>query len=214
MSAGVRVLLVGATGLVGRHCLARLQVDARVTEIVVLQRAPTTMQPEQRTTRQRVDFEHLAALPESAFKVDAVICALGTTIRTAGSQTAFRRVDHDHVLDVARRARAAGATRFGLVSALGADARSRVFYNRVKGEVEDAISALGFASLSIARPSLLLGQRGEHRLGEKLATPLMLWLPRRWRAVPALNVAQALVDAVLAGHTGTHRIENAALLQG
>ncbi|MCI1711058.1 MAG: NAD(P)H-binding protein [Chiayiivirga sp.] len=214
MSAGVRVLLVGATGLVGRHCLARLQGEVRVTEIVVLQRAPTTMQTEQRTTRQQVDFEQLAALPESAFKVDAVICALGTTIRTAGSQTAFRRVDHDYPIEIAHRAHAAGATRFGLVSAIGADAASRVFYNRVKGEVEDAIEALGFESLAIVRPSLLLGERAEHRLGEKLSAPLMRVLPRRWRAVPASNVAQALVDAVLAGHAGTHRIENAALLQG
>jgi uncharacterized protein YbjT (DUF2867 family) len=160
----------------------------------------------------QADFERLDALPSETFSVDAAICALGTTIKVAGSQAAFRRVDHDYPLEIARRARALGATRYGLVSALGADARSRVFYNRVKGEVEDAIAALGFESLSIARPSLLLGERSQSRLGERLSTPLMRCLPSRWRAVPAEAVAQHLTAAVLAGAPGTHRIENASLL--
>lgn len=209
----VRVLLVGATGLVGRRCLSRLQADARVSEIVVLQRAAVdASRHEERITRRQVDFEQMNAVPDAVFAVDAAICALGTTIKAAGSQAAFRRVDHDYALAVAQRARAGGATRFGLVSAIGADAGSRVFYNRVKGETEGAIAALGFDSLSIVRPSLLLGERQEHRLGEKLATPFMLWLPRRWRAVSASNVAQVLVQAVLEGRRGVHRIENAALL--
>lgn len=211
--AGWRVLLVGATGLVGTRCLSRLQADPRVREVIVLQRAPVQAPPSgSHTTRHQVDFERLDAVPGTVYAVDAAICALGTTLRRAGSQAAFRRVDHDYVLELARRVRAAGARSFGLVSALGAASDSRVFYNRVKGETEDAIEALGFDSLSIVRPSLLLGERQEHRVGEKLATPLMQWLPRRWRAVPASNVAQALVQAVLEARPGLHRLENPELL--
>lgn len=210
----VRVLLVGATGLVGRQCLAHLAGDARVAEITVLQRrAPEHSSRDPRIRIVQTDFEAMGALPVTVFAVDAAICALGTTIRQAGSQPAFRRVDHDYPLSIARRVREAGATRFGLVSALGADTGSRVFYNRVKGEVEAAIEALGFASLSIVRPSLLLGERDDFRLGERLSAPLGRLLPRRWRAVPAERVARVLVESVLRGTTGTQRIENAELLQ-
>lgn len=211
----LKVLLVGATGLVGRHCLGRLQSDPHVGEIVVMQRASAPHESgDPRTRYEQIDFERIDAVLNAMFAVDAVICALGTTIKVAGSQAAFRRVDHDYPVEIAKRARAAGATRFGLVSALGADAGSGVFYNRVKGETEDDIAALGFDSLSIVRPSLLLGDRQEHRLGEKLATPLMRCLPARWRAVDASRVAAVLVDAVLGGEPGTRRIENAALLRG
>lgn len=213
MSTGLRVLLVGATGLVGRHCLEALSADARVETVTVLQRrAPESATSCGRLRFVQADFERLDALPSATFSVDAAICALGTTIKVAGSQAAFRRVDHDYPLEIARRVRALGATRYGLVSALGANARSRVFYNRIKGEVEDAIVALDFDSLSIARPSLLLGDRGQSRLGERLSTPLMRCLPSRWRAVPAEAVAKHLVLAVLEGAPGTHRIENASLL--
>lgn len=210
----VHVLLVGATGLVGRHCLGHLTGDARVAEISVLQRrAPEQSARDPRIRIVQTDFEAIGALPATVFGVDAAICALGTTIRQAGSQTAFRRVDHDYPLAIARRLREAGATRFGLVSALGADTGSRVFYNQVKGEVEAAIEALGFASLSIVRPSLLLGERDDFRLGERLSAPVGRLLPRRWRAVPAERVARVLLDSVLRGTPGTQRIENAELFQ-
>ena len=210
---GLRILLVGATGLVGRHCLEALSGDERVDSVTVLQRrTPESASSCGRLRFVQADFERLDALPSKTFAVDAAICALGTTIKVAGSQAAFRRVDHDYPLEIARRVRAAGATRYGLVSAIGANARSRVFYNQVKGEIEDAIAALGFESVSIVRPSLLLGDRTESRLGERLSAPLMRWLPSRWRAVPADCVAKHLVASVLDGASGTHRIENAALL--
>ena len=209
----LRVLLVGATGLVGKHCLDALRADRRVAAITVLQRgAPRTAGGDARLRVLQIDFDRLDALPADTFRVDAAICALGTTIGKAGSQAAFRRVDHDYVLAVAQRARAAGASRFGLVSALGAEVGSRVFYNRVKGEIEVAIEALEFDSLSIVRPSLLLGDRDEFRLGERLSAPLGRLLPRRWRAVPANAVARALVESVLRGEKLTRRIENAELL--
>ena len=214
MSTGLRVLLVGATGLVGRYCLDALNADARVASVTVLQRrTPESASNCGRLRFVQTDFERLDALPSNLFAVDAAVCALGTTIKVAGSQAAFRRVDHDYPLEIARRARTGGASRYGLVSAIGANARSRVFYNRVKGEVEDAIAALGFESLSIVRPSLLLGDRRDARLGERLSMPLMRCLPARWRAVPAESVARHLVAAVLSGTPGAHRIENAALLR-
>jgi uncharacterized protein YbjT (DUF2867 family) len=206
----MRILVAGATGLVGRECVARLLGDTRVAEIVSLQRRATPSAPRLRVVP--VDFERLDALDPAVFAADAALCALGTTIRVAGSEAAFRRVDHDHVLAFARLARAAGATCFGLVSALGADPVSRVFYNRIKGETEVALAALGFPRLVIVRPSLLLGARDEFRLGERMFAPLGRLLPRRWRAVPAARVAAHLVDAVLDPAPGVHRIENAALL--
>lgn len=211
----LRVLLVGATGLVGGHCLDALRADRRVAAITVLQRgAPSAAVGDARLRVLQADFDRLDALPADTFEVDAAICALGTTIRKAGSQAAFRRVDHDYVLAVAQRARAAGASRFGLVSALGAEVGSRVFYNRVKGDIEAAIETLKFDSLSIVRPSLLLGERTEFRLGERLSAPLGRLLPRRWRAVSAESVARVLVEAVLRGEKRTRRIENAEFLGG
>lgn len=209
-AAGLRVLLAGATGLVGAHALAWLARDARVAQLAALQRRPGAADDPVR--RVVADFERLDAVPAEVFAVDAAFCALGTTIATAGSQAAFRRVDFDYVLAFARRARAGGATRFALVSALGADPGSSVFYNRVKGEAEAAVRQLGFASLAIARPSLLLGERREHRPGERLAAPLMRLLPARWRAVPAERVAARLAETLLAGAPGERVLENAALL--
>ncbi|MBK8065732.1 MAG: epimerase [Betaproteobacteria bacterium] len=141
--------------------------------------------------------------------VDDVYIALGTTIKVAGSQAAFRAVDLDAVLAVARAGRAAGATRAGVVSAMGANARSSVFYNRVKGEMELALSGLGYASLVFARPSLLAGDRESlgqpGRSGEKLALLAMrfgAWLPANYRAIDAGRVAGALHAAVRRGAPG------------
>ena len=207
------VVVAGATGLVGGHCVARLLADARIARVTCLQRrAVSSGEADGRVRRVAVDYERLDAVPDADFATDAALCALGTTIRVAGSQAAFRRVDHDYLLAFARRARAAGVMRFGLVSALGADPRSAVFYNRVKGETEAAVGALGFASLSIARPSLLLGERAEFRLGERLMMPLGRFLPRRWRAIEAGEVARALVEATLERGAGVHILENAVLL--
>jgi uncharacterized protein YbjT (DUF2867 family) len=207
-----RVLLAGATGLVGGECLAQLRGDARVAQVVSLQRRAGAASDDARVRIVETDFGELDRLPAEVFAAGAALCALGTTIRIAGSQPAFRRVDHDYVLAFARRARAAGVARFGLVSAIGADPDSRVFYNRVKGDTEADVAALGFDTCVFVRPSLLLGEREEFRLGERLAMPFGRWLPKAWRAVPAARVAQRLIAATLEGASGVHVIENAELL--
>ena len=151
--------------------------------------------------------------------MDAVYITLGTTIAAAGSQTAFRAVDHDAVLATARAARAAGATRCGVVTAMGADAQSRIFYNRVKGEVERDLGQLGFETLVIARPSLLLGDRQAlqqaARRGEswsiKLFRALDPLIPQDYRARPAADVGRALVHAVQSGRAGLQVLSGRAL---
>jgi uncharacterized protein YbjT (DUF2867 family) len=207
----LRVLVAGSTGLVGRHLIAQLRREARVGRIIALQRREG--HDDALLRHVVVDFDRLDAIEPAALVADAALCALGSTIRQAGSRDAFRRIDHDYVVGFARLAQRAGVRSFGLVSALGADPRSRVFYNQVKGEAEVALQALGFASLTIAQPSLLLGERTEFRFGERVFAPLARRLPRRWRAVPAPAVAQALVDAVLHGVAGVHRLDNATLLR-
>ena len=204
----MRVLLVGASGLVGRECLRLLIAEPAISRVVVLARRPlppAALAP--KVEAQVVDFDHLkhaAVFP----KADAVLCALGTTMRQAGSQQRFREVDYGYPLAAARLALAQGARHFLLVSALGADARSRVFYNRVKGELEAAVSALGYRSVTIARPSLLLGDREEFRLGERILTPFAFLIPGRLRPVKATAVAAALVDAAVRDEAGVRVIES------
>lgn len=211
-TGGFRVLLAGASGLVGGHALQALAAHPAVSEVRVLVRRPIDA-PSAKVVVCPVDFERLGERA-GLFQVDAVLCALGTTIRKAGSQEAFRRVDFDYPLELARLARAQGAGRFGLVSALGADAGSRIFYSRVKGELEQAVRALGFASLVIARPSVLLGERAEFRLGEELSKRLGWLMPMRMQPVPAPRVAQALVQALLDRRAlpGVRVLDNVALL--
>lgn len=183
--------LMGATGLVGRETLAALLQDERFDRVLAIVRRPTGVS-HARLAERMVDFDRLEHELQGC-SGDVAICALGTTIKQAGSQAQFRRVDYEYVLAFARAALAGGVQHFLVVTALGADARSRVFYNRVKGELEDALSALPFSSLTIVRPSLLLGHRDEPRLGERLAAPLSRLLPRAYRGVEAGKVARALV---------------------
>ena len=214
--AVARVALVaGATGLVGRAVLAHLLADKRYSAVhCVGRRAPA-----QRDTRLTV---HLAD-SFAGFKappIDDVFISLGTTIKAAGSRTAFRAVDFDAVLAVARAARIAGATRLGVVSAMGADSHSAVFYSRVKGEVEEALLHLGFPTLVVVRPSVLAGERealGQApRAGEKIAIGLSRILggliPANYQAVPADSVARTLVEEVAIRH-GHHVILSGEMQQ-
>lgn len=204
-------LLAGATGLVGRECLSLLASDDHVAEVRALVRRPLppgSLGP--RVKECITDFDHLQDHPHW-FQVDKVFCALGTTIRQVGSQEAFRRVDYDYPLAIAKAARARGASHFLLVSAIGANARSRIFYNRVKGELEDAVQALGYPSVTIARPSVLIGDREKPRFGEGAAKALAWLIPLRWRPVPASTVASALVNAAHANFPGLQILENTAL---
>lgn len=208
----MRLLIAGATGLVGAQALRLALADPRVQRVV----APTrrALPPHAKLDNPIVDY---AALPDDApwWRVDAVVCALGTTIRAAGSQAAFRAVDHGFVLAVATRARAHGARRFALTSAMGADPASRVFYSRTKGEVERDLAALGYPSLTLVRPGLLGGDRAESRPAERAGLHVLgalgPLLPRRWRISPASHVARALVDAALTAPPGVHVVGADAL---
>lgn len=208
----MKLLLAGATGLVGRHLLALALSDARVGEVVAPVRR--ALPPHAKLRAPLVDFDDLP--PEAPWwRVDAAACTLGTTMRAAGSQAAFRRVDFEYPVAVARLVHRHGARAFALNSALGADARSRIFYNRVKGETEEAIRAIGFESLCLVRPGLIGGERGESRPAERAALlalgaagPL---LPRRWRINPAPRIAAALLEAAIACKPGVEVIESAAL---
>ena len=193
------VLLAGATGLVGRELLRGLLADDGVARVVVVgRRAPAESHP--RLQFIPADLPSVPALPP----VGEAYIALGTTIGAAGSQAAFRAIDFDAVLAVAGAARAAGARRLGVVSAMGASARSNVFYSRVKGEAEDALAALQFDTLVIARPSMLAGDRAAlgqpQRRGEDVALKVSRWfgslIPRNYQSIPAQSVAHALLHAV------------------
>ena len=195
------IALAGATGLVGREILRGLVADPSVAAIHVLGRRKVEALP--KVTSHVVDFRALPALP----RVDEVYLALGTTIKSAGSQEAFRAVDLDANLAVAKAALSAGARRAGVVSAMGANAKSRIFYSRVKGELEDALSALSFERVVIARPSMLAGDRESlgqpARSGEGIALAVSRLLgpllPRNYRSVAAADVAKSLLARVPVG---------------
>jgi uncharacterized protein YbjT (DUF2867 family) len=217
---GRRALIAGATGLVGSQLLALVRAEPAYSQVDLLVRRPLP-------DALRADGAGGAALDEhvvelaglsrwAAFPaVDDVYVCLGTTLRAAGSQEAFRRVDFDAVVAIARIARRRGATRLAVVSALGADMRSRVFYNRVKGEVEAELARLDYPSLTLVRPSLLDGDRAESRPGERLALmlarPAARLIPARWRPISAGTVARCMLDAVLRGEPGLRIVESDAM---
>ena len=207
-----RALLAGATGLVGRAMLPLLRRGHASVELL-LRRAAPELGADSHVHPHVVDF---ARLDGQVPTVDDVFIALGTTIAVAGSEAAIRAVDFDAVLATARAARAAGATRLALVSALGADASSRVFSNRGMGETEAAVRELGFASVTIARPSLLLGDRealGQparrmETLAMRVSRPLALLMPRAVRPIAAADVAAALVAATARGEPGVKVLDS------
>lgn len=207
------ILHVGATGLVGQQVLARLLTDARVKRVVAPTRRALALQ-HARLVNPVLDFD---ALPEDAawWRADAAICTLGTTMAAAGSREAFRRVDFQYPLQVARLAHRHGTRSYALNSAMGADAGSRVFYNRVKGELEQALAGVGFESLTLVRPGLIDGERSERRRGEAMALAvsraLRPLLPRAWQPSRAQRIADALVSAALAPRPGTQVVEAAQL---
>jgi len=214
------VALAGATGLVGEVCTRLLAADARVQEVLVLLRRPAVL-THPKLQPLLVDFAQIAA--PGPGRVDAAICALGTTMAKAGSKAAFRAVDHDAVVAFASWAKAAGVTRFVLVSSVGADPQARSLYLRVKGEVERSVAALGFASVVALRPGLLLGARRERRMGEAVAQQVLPWIGpllrgplARYRAVEVTTVAAAAVRAALDADTptGLSVWENPALIAG
>jgi uncharacterized protein YbjT (DUF2867 family) len=207
----MNALLAGGTGLIGRELAAQWQGPGELHLLV--RRPPAALAARHRALH--VDFQALPRLPTA----DEAFCCLGTTIKAAGSQAAFRAVDFDAVLAFAQACRRAGVQRFGVVSALGADAASGNFYSRVKGEMEAAVAQLGFDSVVIARPSLLTGDRSAlgqpTRFGETwaiaLTRPINGLIPKAWRPIDAACVARALLQAVREGRPGVRVLSSAEM---
>jgi uncharacterized protein YbjT (DUF2867 family) len=204
----ISILLCGATGLVGGECLRLLRADPAFSRVVVISRRPLPPGIRDSGVEEHVvDFERLHDYAE-VFRVDQVICALGTTIKKAGSKERFRQVDFGYPLEIARMGIRQGSRHFLLVSSTGAKSRSPFFYLRVKGELEEALLALPYQSTTIVRPSLLVGERSEFRLGEELAKRLGFLLPPGRRPIGASDVAAALVHAAKEDRPGTRIVES------
>jgi len=210
-AAGKSAIVIGATGLVGRECVRQLAAHSAFERVTALaRRALPSDLVAAKVKTELVDFDRLAARPE-IFQATHLFCALGTTIKQAGSQDRFRQVDFGYPLRAAELALAAGVRHFLLVSSVDANPVSRSFYLRVKGELEAAIEGLGFRALTIVRPSLLLGDRNEFRLTEEIAKRLSWAFPRKYRPVHARDVTAALVAAAAVARPGVNRIENPAI---
>jgi len=215
---GKTALVAGASGLVGRELLQFLLERPVYAEVhlLVRQLLPLT---HPKLVQHVVDFDHLDRHRE-LFGVDDVFCCLGTTIKVAGSQAAFRRVDYEYPLALAQLAQAEGAQQFLLITAMGSDPQSKIFYNRTKGEVEQAIGALALPALHIFRPSLLLGDRQEFRLGERISAVLMKGLGflfvgglAKYKAIAGRTVAFAMYLAAQQRRTGSHVYESHRIAQ-
>lgn len=206
---GRTAVIAGSGGLVGSHLLTRLLEDDQYESVVALVRREL---PRSHTKLEQrvVDFDHIGEQAQIPSGSD-LFCCLGTTIRTAGSQEAFRKVDYTYVVELARAAANGGAEQFLTISSIGADAGSRVFYSRVKGEVEDAISTVPLNGIHIFRPSVLTGERRERRVGERIAIALlgafsfaMIGPLRPYRPIRADDVALAMVRVAHKRLQGVH----------
>ena len=202
----MKILILGATGLVGRNALAQALARPAITQVIAPTRKPLTKH-DKLTNPVAEDLELLLA-DVGSFRPDAAICATGTTINKAGSKEAFRFVDHDLPLSFARLAHQVGAQNFALVSALGASVDSFLLYPKVKGELERDIREIGFTSLTILRPGIIEGECEEVRFAESLVLKLLHFLapvlPRRFHLNHAPRIAEVLVDAVLTAEPGCH----------
>lgn len=206
---GRRALIVGATGLVGGHCLDRLLANDMYTQVVVLTRRPLNRE-HAKLFEQEIDFDKLVNYA-GLLEVDDVFCCLGTTLKAAGSQEAFEQVDYWYVKRLAELAARAGVTQFLLVSAIGADPKSLFFYNRIKGQAEAVVRAQFFRTVHILRPSLLLGARDEIRSGEdfakpiaKILSPFLLGPLKRYRPIRAENLAEFMIHLAKQDIPGVH----------
>lgn len=199
-------VLAGTTGLVGGHLLDLLLNDERYTRVVALSRKALDRQ-HPKLQNLVVDFARLEEYA-AQLKAEDVFCCLGTTIRQAGSQAAFRKVDFDYPLNLAKVTQEQGAKQYLLVTALGSDKASSIFYNRVKGEVEEAIGQVGFDSYHIFQPSMLLGDRKESRAGEGVGkavmTALDFLIPKKYKAIEATKVAKGMLAIAKQNQAGTH----------
>ena len=198
----MKVMVLGATGMTGGMVVEKLLAQPEISTVIAPVRRPMVVE-HPKLEQRFMDFDNMEEQAD-AFQVDALICCLGTTLKKAGSKEAFRKVDHDYALTAAQLARNAGARVMILMSAIGASSSSPVFYNRVKGELEDKARALAFPCLVIYHPSLLLGERHEERTAESLGMAVMpianralIGPLRKYRAIEAEAVAEAMVHDVV-----------------
>lgn len=213
---GRKALVLGATGLVGKNIITRLLERDEYESINAVCRR-TCGRNHKKIDEIIVDFDKLADYAE-VFKVDDVFCCLGTTMKKAGGKEEFRKVDFDYVLEAGKLAAENGVKQFVLISAHGANTKSTVFYNQVKGEIEDEIHKLLIPGIQIVRPSLLLGYRKETRIKEKLGAPLMKtlnFLPgkmgRNTAPITASMVAYAMIKIATNAAEGFHIFESGDL---
>jgi uncharacterized protein YbjT (DUF2867 family) len=205
----MKAAIAGATGFIGSQLLELLKDDAVIGNVQVLSRRPLDL-PTKFTVIQGDLLQ-----PALTGPLDVAFCALGTTMAVAGSKEAFYRVDHDLVLAFAKAAKAQGAEKFVLVSSIGADVGSSNYYLKVKGEAESDLRALGFRSLVILQPSLLMGERREFRFGERvgqgamsLLGPLMLGPLAKYRGIHGRTVANAMLRLAKENLPGVHVLES------
>lgn len=213
-----RALIAGATGLVGHELLELLLDSSEYGEVAMLVRNPVSMTHPKLSVHQ-IDFDCLAEY-EELFKADDVFCCLGTTIKKAGSQEAFKKVDFVYPYEMAKASKKQNVKQFLIISAMGADHKSKVFYSRVKGEVEKALRELDLEGLHIFRPSLLLGAREEFRFGEKMAetlspviSPLFFGPFRKYRPIEGKAVAVSMYRTALEKKKGTYMYERDQMIQ-
>lgn len=207
------VCLVGATGLVGHELFLILSILDEIKSLKVVTRSPMGKVPPG-TENILLNFDKMKDYAEE-LKASVYICCLGTTIKKAGSQEAFRKVDHDYVLEFARIAEKNKAQKFLVISAMGADPQSSVFYNRVKGEMEKTLKDMDIPQIEVFRPSLILGDRKEKRAGEEWAqklspyiNPLLGGFLKKYRAIKATDIAKAMAIATLNFQPGFHIYES------
>ena len=198
------ILLAGATGLTGELLLDRLLNEPTIERVLAPSRKPLAEHPH----LDNPVGEPAVFLPQLSGPVDVAFCCLGTTIQQAGSEQAFRAVDHDMVVAFGKRAREMGARHLIVVSAIGADPKSSVFYNRVKGEMEQSLRAQGWPQLTLARPSVLIGERLEERPVEKIAATLSKLVPGKYRGIEACELARALWRLALEEQNGVRVVES------
>jgi uncharacterized protein YbjT (DUF2867 family) len=206
----MQAVIAGSTGEVGQFLLHYVLDDAAFTSVAALVRRPSTIQ-HKKLTNTIIDFNQLSALDKQTF--DVLFICLGTTIKKAGSQEAFRKVDYDYVVNLTQWAKNCGAKQVHIVSAMGADSKSRIFYSRVKGEMQNAVKEIGIPSTYIYQPSLLDSEREEQRLGERLGILIFRALRflfvgplKKYASIKVQDVAKGMVKRAKSAKSGYHII--------
>ena len=209
----MKAIVTGATGLIGKELVLQLLEDSRFDEVAVIVRKSTGI-AHSKLKEHVINFDDPQTYKE-LLRGDVLFCALGTTIKKAGSQDAFRKIDYQFVVDFASVAAGNGVKQFCVVSSVGAKTGTSNFYLRTKGEMEEAVSKLGFDAVHIFRPSLLLGERGESRPGEKIGEFffkifgfLFFGALKRYKPVQGSAVAKAMINASFAGKQGINILES------